>query len=357
MAGLYIVLVLSCLLLGSNAGDWNYNDISAWDARCDASHMKQSPINIVTSKLQFEDSLVGISLLVPSADAEEPAAAAQQLASENGLDGREDVQALDGGDQASLGSRSFAAAITAGPPMNLANNGHAAVLTLNRDLHMVGSDLGDTYKAHQLHFHWGSVNGQGSEHTVDGQAFPIEMHIVTYDSGRFSQIEDALDGMNSLAVLGVLFEISDDDNALLAPIISKLGEITQADTSVDLSDVVQVNSLLPENRNEYYRYYGGLTTPPCFESVVWTVFAQTQSISQAQLDAFRALHLAAHDDHEAEPMVDNFRPIQKLHDRTIHSSFIPEDENNDPNSTGVSSASVFFTILLLVFAHIAQKMC
>ena len=32
-----------------------------------------------------------------------------------------------------------------------------------------GGPLTDTYKLNQFHLHWGSQQGQGSEHTVDGQ--------------------------------------------------------------------------------------------------------------------------------------------------------------------------------------------
>lgn len=33
----------------------------------------------------------------------------------------------------------------------------------------------------------------------------------------------------------------------------------------------------------YFRYNGSLTTPGCFESVIWTVFDQKQTISHRQV--------------------------------------------------------------------------
>ena len=46
---------------------------------------------------------------------------------------------------------------------------------------------------------------------------------------------------------------------------------------------VSLRSLLPEDISEYYRYNGSLTTPGCFESVVWTVFARPKPISHRQV--------------------------------------------------------------------------
>lgn len=44
-----------------------------------------------------------------------------------------------------------------------------------------------------------------------------------------------------------------------------------------------VQSLLPKDLGRYYRYNGSLTTPPCYQSVVWTVFHERVQISKAQV--------------------------------------------------------------------------
>ena len=35
--------------------------------------------------------------------------------------------------------------------------------------------LSDTFLAAQFHFHWGSIDTQGSEHTLNGKQFPLEV--------------------------------------------------------------------------------------------------------------------------------------------------------------------------------------
>ena len=44
------------------------------------------------------------------------------------------------------------------------------------------------YQFAGLHFHWGSESNEGSEHTVEGQAYPLELHLVHFNSEYGSSI-------------------------------------------------------------------------------------------------------------------------------------------------------------------------
>ena len=47
------------------------------------------------------------------------------------------------------------------------------------------------YQFAGLHFHWGSESDEtvmGSEHTVEGQAYPLELHLVHFNSEYGSSI-------------------------------------------------------------------------------------------------------------------------------------------------------------------------
>jgi hypothetical protein len=44
-----------------------------------------------------------------------------------------------------------------------------------------------------------------------------------------------------------------------------------------------LDSLFPHDTAVYYRYHGSLTTPPCFESVIWTIFKKHIIISEEQV--------------------------------------------------------------------------
>lgn len=49
------------------------------------------------------------------------------------------------------------------------------MLSLPSSLRIRGGGLHATYKAVQLHLHWGVDDGPGSEHTVDGEQYPMEV--------------------------------------------------------------------------------------------------------------------------------------------------------------------------------------
>jgi len=203
------------------------------------------------------------------------------------------------------------------------NNGHSVNIKVEHEALVVGGNLPSKgYRIAGVHFHWGSSDAQGSEHTVDGNKFPLEMHMVTYDSERYPELgTDAVFGSDSLAVLGTMFKISEQDNPILAPIIDGLKRIQHAGDKTTIRSF-PMSTLLPEQTNKYFRYYGSLTTPPCAESVVWTLFLHTQTISSAQLAVFREV-MEADNTHN---IVDNWRPAQPIHKRLVYRSFLFKSE-------------------------------
>jgi len=70
------------------------------------------------------------------------------------------------------------------------------------------------YYLWQLHFHWGEPGNadQGSEHTVDGKMYPMEMHMVHVEDrfiGKNGQVDaaGAVGNKFGLAVLGIFFHV------------------------------------------------------------------------------------------------------------------------------------------------------
>jgi len=49
-----------------------------------------------------------------------------------------------------------------------------------------GANLENPYELVQLHFHWGSGKGFGSEHTINGKAGEAELHLGSVQNNNFT---------------------------------------------------------------------------------------------------------------------------------------------------------------------------
>ncbi|KFU89638.1 Carbonic anhydrase 15, partial [Chaetura pelagica] len=147
-----------------------------------------------------------------------------------------------------------------------------------------GGGLPGRYRALQLHFHWGSPAGNGSEHTLDGHQLPMELHIV-HMNVKYRTLAEAKGHPNGLAVLSFFYQVSESPNTNYNTIVAGLRNISQAGESVDLASTFRLSTLLPRagRLSGYYRYQGSLTTPDCSEVVVWTIFEEPVEISQEQV--------------------------------------------------------------------------
>lgn len=61
------------------------------------------------------------------------------------------------------------------------------------------------YEPMSAHLHWGSPTSKGSEHTIDGHRFDVEMHIV-HKNRKYKSMEMASRAHDGLLVVGVLFK-------------------------------------------------------------------------------------------------------------------------------------------------------
>ncbi|XP_060554275.1 carbonic anhydrase 14-like [Ruditapes philippinarum] len=175
------------------------------------------------------------------------------------------------------------------------NNGHSIQVNTEGKFYVSNGGLPNIYSTAQFHFHWGHKNHHGSEHTIDGEASPIEMHIVNWNSDKYSSIAEAAVEPAGLAVLGILFEVTNVDNPAFTPLVNVLKHVRDPDKKIKTEiPAVSMRTFLPKATNMYYRYNGSLTTPGCFESVIWTVYYMKQTISRRQLHVFRQVLKPTH---------------------------------------------------------------
>ncbi|CAF2059886.1 unnamed protein product [Rotaria magnacalcarata] len=158
----------------------------------------------------------------------------------------------------------------------------------------------------------------GSEHSVNGLHGAGEAHFV-FTNLRTKQ----------LAVLAFFIVISPDqeqsawhlyvDNA-----ITLIREGTYFNFMANLMQLMETEN----NFQDFWRYNGSLTTPPCTEGVIWTIFNSQIKFSYDELEAlsFNVLHK-------------DFRPTQPAYNRIVYHSTL---------TSAVDSVRCFFSWLMLV---------
>jgi carbonic anhydrase len=99
-----------------------------------------------------------------------------------------------------------------------------------------------------------------SEHTIEGQHYDLEMHIVH----KLSQTESYPRNQSILSVLFMRGEVND----FLDQIINDRG-------SIDLAHLFEATSL-----DTFFTYAGSTTTPPCTENVNWYIYGVVYEASE-----------------------------------------------------------------------------
>lgn len=110
----------------------------------------------------------------------------------------------------------------------------------------------------------------------------MEMHII-HRNMMYPNLTRALEHEDGLTVLAVFFQVQEDDNKNLNPLLKILPNIQWINNEVYMNVSITLASLMPRNLEIFYTYRGSLTTPPCSEAVTWIVFSTPVSISFRQV--------------------------------------------------------------------------
>jgi carbonic anhydrase len=183
--------------------------------------------------------------------------------------------------------------------LEVENNGHVIEVPYE-----AGSKLrigGDEYALRQFHFH------APSEHTLNGQRYPLEVHLVhADDEGR-------------LAVVGVLLRKGWHGNSTVRRVFDiapdSVGAVVDEHREINAADLLPVPNWHGRTvATRFYSYSGSLTTPPCSEGVRWYVLNDPVTVSADDVERMHELvarfpHYDGYDD--------NNRPLQLVNGRKV----------------------------------------
>jgi carbonic anhydrase len=155
--------------------------------------------------------------------------------------------------------------------LRISNNGHTVQVDHRADSTMW---IGDhPFTLVQYHFH------SPSEHTESGRRHAMEVHLVHRDS------------IGNYAVVAIFI---DEGEANVGPQVwNHLPERPDGAPHVFAGTQVDPSEFLPPSPSpHHYQYHGSLTTPPCTETVTWSILATPVRISPEALARFRRVYSA-----------------------------------------------------------------
>jgi len=167
--------------------------------------------------------------------------------------------------------------------LEMLNNGHTVLMKRAKGNSITVGD--EKYELLQLHFH------TPGENTVDGKAYPMEMHLVHRNA------------KGKLMVVGVFTRVG-AKNMILDKAWQHMPQ-QPGDKKKVASVSINAADLLPADRS-YYSFDGSITIPPCFEGVKWIVLKTPIEVSDEQIKQFSRV------------VGVNARPVQPVYSRTLY---------------------------------------
>lgn len=166
---------------------------------------------------------------------------------------------------------------------------------------------GTYYTLLQFHFH------SPSEHTIDGQYFDAELHMVHKGASD-----------DDLLVIGVPLQVMKPDAKANNLFLNRLWKSWKEGKELEKTKVVSQKPLNPHKyflgpNTRMYSYAGSLTTPPCSETVKWFLRARPAPISMYDLTMLRSIVQAVSDTVISE-LGNNNRPLQLMNERELYSN-------------------------------------
>ncbi|XP_037790471.1 carbonic anhydrase-related protein 10-like [Penaeus monodon] len=203
----------------------------------------------------------------------------------------------------------------------LENSGHSVVFTLDggkAPLNVTGGPLSYRYQLTEAHLRYGNADLLGSEHTINGKAFPAEIQLFGFNSQLYANFSQALDKAYGIVGISLLLQIGERSNPALSLLTEGVDHIKYVGNTYTVHHL-SIHDLLPDT-SYYMTYEGSTTMPACHETVTWVISNKPIYITKQQLFSLRQLTQAEDANKGGAPLANNFRPPQKLHHRPVRTN-------------------------------------
>ena len=216
----------------------------------------------------------------------------------------------------------------------LANDGHTVTFIADNPNEVAGPSInlvqenaffsnrmaGVLFHLNNVDFHWGSTDAQGSEHSINGIRTAGEVHF-NYFNSNYNTFEIASEQSDGLMIIALRLQVCaySDFDTIFGPnneYLIMLSDNSSRVTGISwrLDDLHECEDFkFGVCQEQFYVYFGSLTTPACEQSVLWWVSAHNRCITRQQLDLLRTQRVSTN----GTLLLNNFRPLQGANGREV----------------------------------------
>ncbi|KAM7539554.1 hypothetical protein Aperf_G00000041919 [Anoplocephala perfoliata] len=114
---------------------------------------------------------------------------------------------------------------------------------------------------------FGSTSDVGSEHQIDGKAFPGEIQLYAFNSDLYHNFTQAANQPNGIAAISLFMQIGQNTAPDISALLSTVSEVRLKGDRRRLYGLI-LKTMLPST-HEFITYQGSLSFPPCHETATW----------------------------------------------------------------------------------------
>merc|ERR1719391_368576 len=170
----------------------------------------------------------------------------------------------------------------------------------------------ERFKLEKVHIIWSMAKYFGSEHSVNGVHYPIELQFIFIDQ-RFRSPAEATPHPGARMVNSIFLrsEKNAKDSRQFEKMLEGMRIINGTSKAVPINFVDEFPMWQKFRADDYYTYQGSFTFPPCLDAIC-NVFLSNLVISERQVEEVRYMRRS-----DGSLYTDLVRPIQPLNQRKV----------------------------------------